>query len=117
MPVIKCYNRKCKEFDEGGVDHCGAGLVSITTCPKGIIRKDKPPVGNYARILASNECACGKEKKPRYAFCYGCYQELPDKMQRDLWKRFYSKEYQSRMGYGFEEAYEAAVKWLDENIW
>jgi len=108
MPVIKCFNRKCGEFDEGAVDHCGAVLVSITTCPKGIIRKDKPPVGDYARILASNECACGKEKKPRYAFCYGCYQELPDKMRRALW---------SLIRRGFEEAYEAAVKWLEENVW
>jgi hypothetical protein len=108
MPVIKCFNRKCKKFDEGAVDHCGAVLVSIQNCPNGIIRKDKPPVNDYARALASNECACGKDKKPGYAFCYGDYAALPDKMKRALWKR---------IGQGFEEAYEAAIKWLEENVW
>ena len=106
--IIKCFNRKCGEFDEGAVDHCGAVLVSIRECPKGAIRKDKPPTNDYRKALASNECACGKEKKPRMAFCYRCYSSLPQEIKSELWRR---------LNIGFENDYEAAVKWLEENIW
>lgn len=54
--------------------------------------------------LISDECACGRPKKPGYSFCYRCYRSLPGDMQRDLYKR---------IGEGYEVAYEAAVKWLE----
>ena len=59
----------------------------------------------YVRVLASEECFCDREKKHGYAFCYGCYKQLPAEMQNALYRL---------VGKGFEEAYEAAVKWLDE---
>ena len=61
--------------------------------------------GFYIKELRSEECFCGKAKKRGWSFCYLCYRSLPRDMQRDLWRR---------IGFGYEEAYEAAVKWLDE---
>ncbi|GAH74320.1 unnamed protein product, partial [marine sediment metagenome] len=58
----------------------------------------------YYDELMSDECACGMQKEPRKSFCYGCYMALPRDMRRDLWKP---------IGEGYEEAYEAAVKWLE----
>lgn len=59
----------------------------------------------YIQELRSEECACGRTKRPRYSFCYTCYQLLPDDMRKDLW---------SYMGDGYEEAYDSAVAWLTE---
>jgi len=61
----------------------------------------------YVDVLDSNGCACGDTKKPGKAFCRRCYKELPYRMQEALY---------NRIGQGFEEAYEAAVKWLQENV-
>jgi len=57
----------------------------------------------YIEAFKSEECFCGRNKKSRMAFCYGCYKSLPHDMQKALYQR---------MGNGFEEAYEEAVKWL-----
>lgn len=62
----------------------------------------------YLRELMSNECLCGKEKKPKYSFCYGCYKALPDEMQTLLY---------ALIGQGYEGNFEEAVKWLEENVW
>lgn len=59
----------------------------------------------YSEVLEGEECACGKEKKRGFAFCYRCYQALPEGMKRGLWKQ---------MCGGFEEAYEAAYRDLAE---
>ena len=58
----------------------------------------------YVNVLKSPECQCGRTKKPGRALCWPCYQPLPRYMQDDL--------HQS-LGDGFEEAYEAAVAWLN----
>ena len=57
----------------------------------------------YLDEFKSEECFCGKTKKARFSFCYGCYMSLPNEMQRALWRPF---------GRGYEEAYEEAVQWL-----
>jgi hypothetical protein len=57
----------------------------------------------YATELKSEECFCGKTKKPRMSFCYRCYKSLPGDMQKDLYQP---------LGNGYEEAYEEAVAWL-----
>lgn len=62
----------------------------------------------YLRELQSNECLCGKEKKPKYSFCYACYKALPDEMQTQLY---------ARIGQGYERNFEEAVKWLEQNRW
>ena len=59
----------------------------------------------YIGILKSEECYCDKAKKSGMAFCYLCYSSLPKNMKSELW---------SRVGHGFEEAYEAATKWLGD---
>ena len=58
----------------------------------------------YVDGLNSEECACGRAKKPGYSFCLWCYRRLPRDMQRDLYEP---------LGQGYERAYEAAVKWLE----
>jgi len=56
--------------------------------------------------LKSNECACGNHKKEGNSFCYSCYSNLPNDMQKALYLRF---------GQGYEEGYEEATEWL--KIW
>jgi len=58
----------------------------------------------YIKELRSEQCQCGRPKKPGRSFCYWCYSSLPREMQRDL--------YQS-IGDGYEAAYEEAVAWLN----
>lgn len=60
----------------------------------------------YHSELMGNGCQCGNEKKPGFALCFGCYKRLPVEMQKGLYHR---------LGKGYEQAYEKAVKWLSEN--
>ena len=57
----------------------------------------------YLNQFLSDECQCGRSKRPRHSFCFKCYKQLPDDMQKALWRRFHC---------GYEEAYEEAVKYL-----
>jgi hypothetical protein len=59
----------------------------------------------YLQELNSEECACGAWKKPKLSFCFACYHALPKDMQRDLY---------SRLGDGYENAYDEAISWLKE---
>jgi len=107
MGIIKCLNRKCAWFDEGELDNCSHSFVEIRVCKDSIVKdvavkKYKNP---YLDALMSNECYCGAEKKPKKSFCYRCFKKLRRDLQTDLY---------SRMGDGYEEAYDAAVKWIDE---
>ena len=52
----------------------------------------------------SNQCYCGNKKKPKTTFCYPCYSLLPKDMQWALFKK---------LGDGYEEAYDQAVKYLE----
>lgn len=58
--------------------------------------------------LKGNECPCGNHKKAGMSFCYNCYRNLPDDIQKDLYQRF---------GNGYEEAYDFAVGWLKAWEW
>ena len=62
----------------------------------------------YFDQLMSEECLCEKTKRAKYSFCYGCYKALPADMQKDLYKRLHM---------GYEQAVDAAVKYLQENVW
>lgn len=57
----------------------------------------------YLNILRGDECQCGRPKYTRKALCITCYRQLPQEMQNALYKG---------ICYGFEEAYEEAVKFL-----
>jgi hypothetical protein len=59
----------------------------------------------YLRELVSEECHCGRPKRSRYSFCFNCFRRLPAQMQKDLYLA---------VGCGYEQAYDAAVKWLTE---
>lgn len=60
----------------------------------------------YVKEYKGNECACGKTKRERTAFCYPCFQQLPRTYQMALYQD---------IGAGYEEAYEDAVEWLTNN--
>ena len=60
----------------------------------------------YWQELQSEECLCGWGKKPGRSFCYRCYNRLPEHMRRDLYLR---------IGNGYEEALDEAVKYLGLN--
>lgn len=62
----------------------------------------------YIEMLKSDECLCGKAKKPKNTFCYKCYKSLPAKMQKDLYRM---------MGDGYEEAVDAACIHLQQEVW
>ena len=108
MGIIKCENRKCAYFDEGKLDNCSHSFVEIRLCENSIVKgvkfeKYKNP---YLNALMSNECVCGGEKKLRQSFCYKCFKKLPRDLKNDLY---------SHMGDGYEEAYDASVKFLEES--
>lgn len=106
MSVIKCFNRECHYWDAGDMDHCSHPYIEISKCFHGVIRKEGGKAKNfYFEELRSNECQCGEPKRPYHSFCFGCYRSLPQDFQRDLYRR---------IGHGYEEAYEAAIKHLNE---
>jgi hypothetical protein len=59
----------------------------------------------YVGELRSEECQCGQWKKPGYSLCYRCYKALPRDMRNDLYKL---------VGRGYEAAYDAALKYLND---
>ena len=59
----------------------------------------------YIKELLSNECQCGRRKKSRHSLCWPCFKRLPWSMQQDLYLG---------IGEGYEEAYDAALKWLND---
>ncbi|HEY7184331.1 MAG TPA: hypothetical protein VIC84_23045 [Blastocatellia bacterium] len=50
-------------------------------------------------------CECGNAKGRKMSSYRSCYYKLPRQMQRNLYKR---------AGEGYEEAYDAAMKYLEE---
>lgn len=54
--------------------------------------------------LAVTLCRCDRRKKKGMSFCSTCYHRLPQEMKGALYQR---------SGHGYEEAYEAAVKYLE----
>ena len=104
--LIKCFNNECHYHDLDEPDHCSKPLTKIQKCFMAIVRKDGKAKSWYYHELISNQCACGEPKKPRQSFCYKDYISLPNEIQRALYKPR-----------GYEEAYEEAHKWLEENIW
>jgi len=65
---------------------------------------DRPDYNFYLKELGSDQCQCGKSKKPGKSLCWHCYRALPKEMQRDLYLPLRE---------GYVDAYEAAVKWLE----
>lgn len=61
----------------------------------------------YVDELGSEECFCGRIKKSGRSFCYPCFSSLSPELKRDLYQR---------IGSGYEEAYEAAVAYLDREM-
>jgi len=111
MSVLKCYNRKCPDYNRDKPDNCGHAFKKIRECDEAITKnpykpKEKPR-SEYHKMLMSDECYCGRSKKRSYSFCFNCYQSLPNNMQKDLYQR---------MGDGYEEAYEAAVEYLEREV-
>jgi hypothetical protein len=58
----------------------------------------------YLKELRSEQCQCGAPKKSGKSLCYACWKKLPWELQYRLYLR---------IGDGYEEAYEAAVRRLD----
>lgn len=55
------------------------------------------------RELCGTKCQCGSNKRSGELFCRSCYHSLPYDMKRALYRR---------LGNGYEEAYDAAVRTL-----
>jgi hypothetical protein len=83
---------------------CSASYKQRAKQPPLLAKENQMPEF-YLRELRGEECQCGKAKKSGHSFCWECYKSLPNDMQRALYRRY---------GYGYEEAYDAAVKWLTE---
>ena len=58
----------------------------------------------YMKGLASEKCHCGAYKAKGRSFCFKCYHLLPESLKGRIWLR---------IGNGYEEAYDAAAKFLD----
>ena len=105
--VIKCFNGQCGFFALDEPDQCRRPLTKIKECPDAVVKRAGKSQHWYFSELMSNQCACGKTKKPRKSFCYGCFKSLPIDMQNRLYRR---------LGEGYEAAYDEAVKYLEENV-
>ena len=55
--------------------------------------------------LVVTVCHCNRRKEKRMSFCKTCYYRLPLEMRGALYQR---------AGHGYEEAYDEAVKYLEE---
>lgn len=55
------------------------------------------------KTLTTTVCACGRVKEERQSFCRGCYSLLTPNMRRRLY---------DKIGAGYEEAYEGALRYL-----
>lgn len=107
--IIRCFNTECKWHTFGTPDRCSKPLTMISECPDADVRKDAiKPQSFYFNELMGNECACGDRKKEGRSFCYNCYSSLPRDMQKALYKH---------IGFGYEEAYEEAFKYLEIHCW
>jgi hypothetical protein len=58
-------------------------------------------------ILKNNQCRCGAGKLARMAFCRHCFYKLPQPIRKALY---------TRVGFGFEQAYQLAERTLDEVV-
>lgn len=56
-------------------------------------------------ILKNNQCRCGNGKRFKNAFCTTCYFKLPNAIKNALFQQ---------VGCGFEQSYELACSFLDE---
>lgn len=54
-------------------------------------------------VLKSGQCACGHAKQTGMAFCYPCWQRLPQNIRQALYRK---------IGQGFAAAYDVAVQFL-----
>jgi hypothetical protein len=59
-------------------------------------------------MLASEECLCGAEKLRGNSFCRKDFLKLPEEMRKALYRR---------LGHGYEAACDAAVVYLQRNVW
>jgi hypothetical protein len=65
----------------------------------------------YRKTLTSEECLCGNEKKPGYAFCYRCYSAIEDDiLQKGLYA---NRSHMPLFSTFFEEVYQIL---LDKQI-
>jgi len=62
----------------------------------------------YVDELMSEQCMCERVKKRHHSFCVRCYRALPSYLQTALYRR---------IGEGYEEAFDDAVKYLEVNVW
>ena len=108
MLVIKCFNEECRFFDLEEPDHCGRPLVEIQKCVDAIVKKVGRSQNWYARELASNGCLCGKPKKRGHSFCWSCFMALDRDQRRAM---------HQRIGQGYEEDFEEAVRYLEREVW
>ena len=62
---------------------------------------------DLVKELAGTTCRCGAEKEAHKTLCRGCYYRLPKGLRNALYRL---------LGEGYEEAYEAAARFLDEDL-
>jgi hypothetical protein len=60
----------------------------------------------YIDALKSDACQCERTKKEGFALCYSCYKKLGKHLQNGLWMP---------INKGFEQAYDEAVRFLNED--
>lgn len=107
MGIIVCGNMDCHYYCFEEPDSCAHPYKKISECddaqPRDIISKKS--TNYYLDALMSTECQCGKPKKSKKSVCLTCWRRLPRDLQVDLYSRF---------GDGYEQAYDAAVRFLTE---
>jgi hypothetical protein len=77
--------------------------MSATNLARTELRIEREQMLRAALALQSPICLCGGEKPVKMAVCRACWDELPLRYHRGLYRR---------LRCGFEEAYEGARVWL-----
>ena len=105
--IIVCGRMDCPYYSLEEPDSCAHPFRAISDCSDADVRRITPKRERdfYISELTSTECQCGREKKRGKSVCRLCSCKLPHDIRMDLY---------SRMGDGYEEAYEAAIKFLTE---
>lgn len=103
--IIKCFNNECTAYTTKEVNNCGKPITRITECPQAVVCYDQDikPARYYARILIDPSCQCGRKKNDNMGLCFICFDSLSPEVKRGLYKK---------VGHGFEQAYESALKEL-----
>lgn len=102
---FECLNRRCEYWETEREGHCSPGAMYSEACSIRFIREKtgECPIPYYIYMKNSEVCSCGRKKLSGKPFCFKCTVKLPRDIRAHLG---------CRIGDGFEEAFDSALRAL-----